>query len=171
MQSIGFALLQCAIRWCSSKVFCWEPEGHNRCTKSMALTPFWLSANELYIHLSVQGHCWKNWVYKFILNFQFRIFWNIPKYKYNIEFPWGYKEILSHRVPIFPCILRRQDIQYYYHYLDHPYELMNSLSEPKKSLKMMTLGISFQRFWSNTNLNHSQQLFWKPNEVTIEYAW
>ena len=64
--------------------------------------------------------------------------------------------ILSHRVPIFPCILRKQEIQYYYYYLDHLYEILNSLSEKKKPLNM-TLGISFQRFWSKCleNLNHA----------------
>ena len=44
----------------------------------------------------------------------------------NIGFPRGgynYKGILSHRVPIFPCIRRKSEIQY--HYLDHPCEIIN----------------------------------------------
>ena len=30
-------------RYCSSKMFRWEPEGRYRCTKSMAIVPFWFS--------------------------------------------------------------------------------------------------------------------------------
>ena len=52
--------------------------------------------------------------------------------------------ILSHRVPIFPCILRKQDIQYYYYYLDHPSEMMNSLSE-QKILKIDDTGNKFSK--------------------------
>ena len=57
--------------------------------------------------------------------------------------------MLSHRDPIFPCILRKQEIQYYYYYLDHPCEMINSLSR-QKIPKNDDTGISFQRFWSNT---------------------
>ena len=52
--------------------------------------------------------------------------------------------ILSHRVPIFPCILRKQEIQYYYYYLDHPSEMMNSLSE-QKILKIDDTGNKFSK--------------------------
>ena len=52
--------------------------------------------------------------------------------------------ILSHRVPIFPCILRKQEIQYYYYYLDHPSEMMNSLSE-QKFLKIDDTGNKFSK--------------------------
>ena len=73
---------------------------------------------------------------------------------YNIGFPWGgYKEILdemwqywtsrmSHRVPIFPCILWKREIQHCHYYLDHPCEIMNFLYE-QKSLKNDGTGIKF----------------------------
>ena len=35
-------------RYCSSKMFRWEQEGLYRCTKSIAITPFWFSTE----------HCW-----------------------------------------------------------------------------------------------------------------
>ena len=78
--------------------------------------------------------------------------------------------ILSHQVPIFPCILRKQDIQYYY-YLDHPCEMMNSLSE-QISHKMMTLGISFQSFWSKyykTSIIHNSSFRspWWNNRIRV----
>ena len=41
--------------------------------------------------------------------------------------------ILSHRVPIFPYILRKREIQYYHYYLDHHCEIMNFLYEQKIS--------------------------------------
>ena len=87
----------------------------------------------------------------------------------NIGFPrGGYKGILSHRVPIYPCIRRKSEIQYY-NYLDHPgpgpvsvtCEIMNFLYEQKvKSqnlFKMMALEVelTFQRFWSK----HKPQSF------------
>ena len=65
----------------------------------------------------------------------------------NIGFLWGgYKEILSHRAPIFPCIVRKKEIQHYY--LDHPCKIhtINSLSQHKNPLKIMAMGVSFQRF-------------------------
>ena len=34
----------------------------------------------------------------------------------------------------FPCILQKKEIRYYYYYLDHPCEIMNSLSEQKIKL-------------------------------------
>ena len=46
--------------------------------------------------------------------------------------------------PIFPCILRKQEIQYYYYYLDHPSEMMNSLSE-QKILKIDDTGNKFSK--------------------------
>ena len=38
--------------YCSSKMFHWEPEGCYRCTKSMVITPFWLSTDDLNIRTS-----------------------------------------------------------------------------------------------------------------------
>ena len=34
-------------RWCWVEMFRWEPEGRYRCTKSMAIAPFWLSTDEI----------------------------------------------------------------------------------------------------------------------------
>ena len=78
------------------------------------------------------------------LAFIYLICW---KYLCNIGYhSGGYKDILSHRVPIFPCILLKQEIQYYYHYLDHPSEMMNSLSE-QKFLKIDDTGNKFSKIW------------------------
>ena len=35
-------------RYCSAKMFRWEPEGCYRCTKSMAKAPFWFSTEHLW---------------------------------------------------------------------------------------------------------------------------
>ena len=51
--------------------------------------------------------------------------------------------ILSHRVPIFPCILRKQEFQYYHYYLDQVKWWILYLN--KKSLKLMTLGNKFSK--------------------------
>ena len=78
--------------------------------------------------------------------------------------------ILSHRVPIFPCILRKQEIQYYYYYLDHPSEMKNSLSD-QKILKIDETGNKFQRFGANTTKPHSfTTSLIEVHDVTIEYA-
>ena len=36
-------------RYCISEMFRWEPEGCYRCTKSMAIAPFWFSIEHLWI--------------------------------------------------------------------------------------------------------------------------
>ena len=54
-----------------SKMFCWELEGRYRCTKSMAIAPFWFSTKHLWI---LSGLLALNWRY---VNLPWELFWNI----------------------------------------------------------------------------------------------
>ena len=79
--------------------------------------------------------------------------------------------ILSHRVPIFPCILRKQEIQYYHYYLDHTSEMMNSLSE-QKILKIDDTGNKFSKIlgkYYETSFIHNSSFRcpWCNNRVRV----
>ena len=57
-------------------MFCWEPEGRYRCTKSMVIEPFWFSTEHHWIALTTFW-CSTEDISIFELFFLFKIYWSI----------------------------------------------------------------------------------------------
>ena len=110
--------------WCSWSWRCRSGLARGKLRRRFAVRKEMMRKVRMISHIYIVQLIQYN-LFEFTTYFQY---WS--HYLYNIGFPWGgYKEILSHRLPIFPCILRKKEIQYYYHYLDNPCEIVNSLRQ------------------------------------------